>query len=77
MEAIKEVVAGSQEQDNFILKSTNVDNVDKVVDCCMVESTYVDNLHIGYNILVPADDDILHQIEEYLKFVEIPYEVVK
>lgn len=73
----QEVVAVSQEQDNSIQESTFVDNVDKVVDCCVVESTNVDNLQTGYTIRIPADDDILRQIEEYLKFAEIPYEVVK
>ena len=76
MEDIKEVVTESQEQDNSAVKSTNVDNVDKIVDYCVAEDTVVDKLNTGYIIRIPADEDMLNQTVEYFKFAEIPYEVV-
>lgn len=80
----QEVLAVSQEQDNSALKSTNVDNVDKTVDKVGMDFSDVDKAvadasWIGkhYTIRIPADDTVLNQIEEYLKFTEIPYEVMK
>lgn len=76
----------------FAPKSTNVDNVDKIVDNCGTATIYVDNnetagirmdnngpdiIERRYSVLIPADDSMLNQVEEYLKFAEIPYEVVK
>lgn len=86
----QEAPAVSQVQDNYAVKSTNVDNVDKVVDKCGVDTVSVDNAEIifmdskgtlidknHYLIRIPADETMLNQLEEYLKFAEIPYEVVK
>lgn len=76
----QELVAVNQEQDNSALKSTNVDDVDKNVDnfgLNELDPQVVDKSQNSYTIRIPADDAFLNQIEEYLKFAEIPYEVVK
>lgn len=73
----QEAPAVSQIQDNTAVKSTNVDNVDKVVDKCGVDCDTVEKSQKGYTIRIPADEAMLNQVEEYLKFAEIPYEVVK
>ena len=73
----KEAPVINQEQDNSALESTIVDYVDKVVDNYRPEPAVVDNSQNGYTIRIPADDDMLNQLEEYLKFAEIPYEVMK
>lgn len=66
----------TSKQDKTILNSTNVDNVDNMGDNFKLESENVDK-SAGYTIRIPADAEMLNQIEEYLKFVEIPYEVMK
>ena len=73
----QEAPAVSQVQDNSAVKSTNVDNVDKVVDKCGVDCDTVDRSQSCYTIRIPADETMLNQLEEYMKFAEIPYEVVK
>lgn len=73
----QESPAVSQEQDNSVLESTNVDSVDKNVDNFRPHPASVDKSQEGYTIRIPANDDMLKQIEEFLKFVEIPYEVMK
>ena len=73
----QEVPAVSQEQDNTAVKSTNVDNVDKVVDKCRIDCDTVDKTQNCYTIRIPANEAMLNQLEEYMKFAEIPYEVVK
>lgn len=73
----EEMAASTEKQDNSTVESENVDNVDSSVDNFKVESENVDKSTSYYSIRVPANDDMLQQIEEYLKFAEIPYEVVK
>lgn len=75
--AEQEVPAVKQEQDKSILNSTNVDNVDKNVDNFVPTPAPVDKSQEYYTIRIPANDIMLNQIEEYLRFAEIPYEVMK
>lgn len=73
----QEQVVAIQEQDNSALESTNVDNVDRIVDKIGTCNDTVDEVLDYYTIRIPAKDEILNQIEEYLRFAEIPYEVMK
>lgn len=76
----QETPAVREEQDNSAHESTNVDNVDKNVDNFGLNEPNpcdVDKSQNYYTIRIPADDTILNQIEEYLKFTDIPYEVMK
>lgn len=67
----------SQAQDNSTPESTIVDNVDRNVDKIGTCNDNVDEVLDYYTIRIPADNNVLNQIEEYLRFAEIPYEVMK
>ena len=75
--AEQEAVEKDKEQDNCTVESTIVEYVDKKVDNCTVESTNMENSQSRYTILIPADENMLSQVIEYMKFAEIPFEVVK
>ena len=58
-----------------------MDNVDNFVDKNRLDNKNVDEIQNDsqkfYTIRIPADENMLNRIEEYLKFAEITYEVIK
>lgn len=72
----------TKEQVNSALESEIVDYVDKNVDNFglkneSVTSSVQEEKKEYYTVRIPADENMLNQLVEYMKFAEIPYEVMK